>query len=47
MSAQAVEDATQLSEEKYCWVGAMVKLSTELHTRFEIVLTAEAVLAGA
>ncbi len=44
ISAQAVEDAIRLSEEKYCSVGAMVKRSAELHTRFEIVPVAE--LAG-
>ena len=47
VSAQAVEDAIRLSEEKYCSVGAMVKLSAELHSTFEIVPAMEAVLAGA
>jgi len=46
VSAQAVEDAIRLSEEKYCSVGAMVKLSAELHTTFEIVPVMEAALAG-
>jgi len=47
LSAQAVEEAIQLSEEKYCSVGAMVKQSAELHTTFEIVPVAQAVLVGA
>jgi len=37
ISAQALEDAIRLSEEKYCSVGAMVKLSAEMKTTFEIV----------
>lgn len=44
VSAQAVEDAIRLSEEKYCSVGAMVQKSAELHTTFEIVPAMEAVL---
>ena len=47
VSAQAVEDAIRLSEEKYCSVGAMVKLSAEMHTTFEIVPAMEAALVGA
>jgi putative redox protein len=47
LSSQAVEEAIRLSEEKYCSVGAMVKLSAELHTTFEIVPAAQAVLVGA
>ena len=47
VSAQAVEDAIRLSEEKYCSVGAMVKLSAELHSTFEIVPATEAVPVGA
>jgi len=47
VSAQAAEDAIRLSEEKYCSVGAMVKLSAELHTTFEIVPAAETALVGA
>ncbi len=47
VSAQAVEDAIRLSEEKYCSVGTMVKLSAELHTTFEIVPATEAALVGA
>ncbi|HXZ28192.1 MAG TPA: OsmC family protein [Terriglobales bacterium] len=33
----AVEEAIRLSEEKYCSVGAMVKLSAKLTTTYEIV----------
>ncbi|MGB7554169.1 MAG: OsmC family protein [Candidatus Korobacteraceae bacterium] len=44
---QAVDDAIRLSEEKYCSVGAMVKLSATLHTSFEIVPVVEPVLVGA
>jgi len=47
VSAQAVEDAIRLSEEKYCSVGAMVKQSAELHTTFEIVPATETELVGA
>jgi len=47
ISAQALEDAIKLSEEKYCSVGAMVKLSVELHTTFEIVPALETALVGA
>jgi putative redox protein len=47
VSPQAVEEAIRLSEEKYCSVGAMVKLSAELHTTFEIVPVTEAALVGA
>jgi len=33
----AVELAIQLSEDKYCSVGAMVKQTASLHTTYEIV----------
>ena len=46
VSAQAVEEAIRLSEEKYCSVGAMVKQSAELHTTFEIVPAVQAVLTA-
>ncbi len=46
ISVQAVEDAIRLSEEKYCSVGAMIKLSAELHTTFEIVPAMETALVG-
>jgi putative redox protein len=32
----AVEQAVQLSEEKYCSVGAMIQKSATLHTEVEI-----------
>jgi len=47
VSAQAVEDAIRLSEEKYCSVGAMLTQSAELHTSFEIVPATQAVLVEA
>jgi len=47
IAAHRVEDAFQLSEEKYCSVGAMVKLSAGLHTTFEIVPATETALVGA
>ncbi len=37
VSAQALENAIRLSEEKYCSVGAMIKLSAEIETTYEIV----------
>ena len=37
VSPQAVADAIRLSEEKYCSVGAMVKLSAEVESTYEIV----------
>ena len=43
LSAQALEDAIRLSEEKYCAVGAMVQKSAEVHTSFEIVAVPELV----
>jgi len=33
----AIREAIQLSEEKYCSVGAMVKQTASLHTTYEIV----------
>jgi putative redox protein len=33
---QAVEQAIQLSEEKYCSVGAMLKGNAKLETTYEI-----------
>jgi putative redox protein len=37
VSPQAIADAIRLSEEKYCSVGAMVKLSAEIESTYEIV----------
>ena len=47
VSAQALEDAIKLSEEKYCSVGAMVKLSAELHSTFDILPAMEPALVEA
>ena len=47
VSAQAVEDAIRLSEEKYCSVGAMVQKSAKLHSMLEIVSATETVLVEA
>ena len=47
VSPLAIEDAIQLSEEKYCSVGAMVQKSAELHTTFEIVQANVAILTEA
>jgi putative redox protein len=33
----ALEEAIRLSEEKYCSVGAMVRMSASIHTTYEIV----------
>lgn len=33
----ALQDAIRLSEEKYCSVGAMVKLSAQIETTYKIV----------
>jgi len=46
IAEQALEDAIRLSEEKYCAVGAMVRLSAEMHTTFEVVPVAETALVG-
>jgi putative redox protein len=47
ISADAVEGAIRLSEEKYCSIGAMIKLSAEMHSTFEIVPATEPALVGA
>jgi putative redox protein len=41
VSAQAVERAIQLSDEKYCSVAATVRPTAEIITSFEIIETAE------
>ena len=46
VSPQAVADAIRLSEEKYCSVGAMVKLSAEIESTYEIVPVETPVLVG-
>jgi len=47
ISTEALERAIHLSEEKYCSVGAMVKLSAEIRSTFEIVPATEPALVGA
>ncbi len=47
VSADALEDAIRLSEEKYCSVGAMVKQTAELQTTFELVHAEQPELVGA
>ena len=47
VSPQAVEDAIRLSEEKYCSVGAMVKMSAEIASTYEIVPAEQSVAVGA
>ncbi|HEV2113186.1 MAG TPA: OsmC family protein [Terriglobales bacterium] len=42
----AVEKAIQLSEEKYCSVGAMIKQTAALHTTYEVVEAEVAELAS-
>lgn len=37
IDSAAIEAAIQLSEDKYCSVGAMVKQTASLHTTYEIV----------
>jgi putative redox protein len=41
VSAQAVEQAVKLSDEKYCSVAATVRPTAEITTSFEIIETAE------
>jgi len=47
VSPQAVADAIRLSEEKYCSVGAMVKLSAEVESTYEIVPVEQPAAVGA
>ena len=47
VSPQAVGDAIRLSEEKYCSVGAMVKMSAEIESTYEIVPAEQPVAVGA
>jgi len=44
---RALQDAIYLSESKYCSVSAMLKLSAEIETTWEIVPAEQAVAAGA
>jgi len=44
---RALQDAIYLSESKYCSVSAMLKLSAEIETTWEIVPAEQPVAAGA
>jgi putative redox protein len=47
ITENALQDAIHLSESKYCSVGAMVKLSAEIETTYEIVAVERAALVTA
>ena len=47
IAEHAVRDAIHLSEEKYCSVGAMVKMSAEIESTYEIVPAEQPVAGGA
>jgi putative redox protein len=47
IAEHALRDAIHLSEEKYCSVGAMVKMSAEIESTYEIVPTERTVAVGA
>ncbi len=47
IAEQALRDAIRLSEEKYCSVGAMVKLCAEIESTYEIVPVECPALVGA
>ena len=47
IAERAVQDAIHLSESKYCSVSAMVQLSAEIETTYEIVPAERAVPVGA
>jgi putative redox protein len=47
IAENALQDAIHLSEEKYCSVGAMVKLSAQIETTYEIIAVGHAVAVGA
>jgi putative redox protein len=44
---RALQDAIHLSEEKYCSVGAMVKLSAKIETTYQIVPIDRTAVVGA
>ncbi len=46
ISERALQDAIHLSESKYCAVGAMLQLSAEFETTYEIVPVIQAVPIG-
>ncbi len=37
IDSSALQEAIRLSEDKYCSVGAMVKLTAKIHTTYEII----------
>jgi putative redox protein len=47
ISEQAVQDAIHLSESKYCSVSAMLQLSAEIETTYQIVPAMQAATIGA
>jgi len=47
VSERAVQDAIHLSESKYCSVSAMLQLSAEIETTYEIVPADRVVAVGA
>ena len=47
ISERAVQDAIHLSESKYCSVSAMLQLSAEIETTYEIVPALQAATIGA
>ena len=47
IAEHALRDAIHLSEEKYCSVGAMVKMSAEIQSTYEIVPVEIPALVGA
>ena len=47
IAEHALRDAIHLSETKYCSVGAMVKLSAEIESTYEIVPAEQPVAVGA
>ena len=47
IAEHALRDAIHLSETKYCSVGAMVKLSAEIQSTYEIVPVEIPALVGA
>jgi uncharacterized OsmC-like protein len=47
LSEEALKSAIHLSESKYCSVSAMLKLSAEIETTYEIVPVEREALVGA
>jgi putative redox protein len=47
IAEHAVQDAIHLSESKYCSVSAMIQLSAQIETTYEIVPAERAVAVGA